>query len=83
MSNTIVKHKSSRFIIIQGLFQILPRHWVPHFFFPALKYGIFYSEILDKRMKITVTERAHRLIDSHGGLDSYLLETPEIDVASK
>lgn len=42
-----------------------------------------YSEILDKHMKITVTERTCRLIDQHFGLDLYLLETPEIDLASK
>ncbi|KHN73389.1 39S ribosomal protein L28, mitochondrial [Toxocara canis] len=61
----------------------LPRHWVPHLWFPSLKQAVFYSEILDRYMKITVTERACRLIDKHFGIDFYLLETPEIDIASK
>ncbi|EJD73868.1 hypothetical protein LOAG_18742 [Loa loa] len=63
--------------------KILPRHWVPHFFFPNLKNVLTYSEVLDKHMKITMTERTCRLIDQHFGLDLYLLETPEIDIASK
>ncbi|VDK86178.1 unnamed protein product [Litomosoides sigmodontis] len=63
--------------------KILPRHWVPHFFFPNLKNVLTYSEILDKHMKITMTERTCRLIDQHFGLDLYLLETPELDIASK
>uniref|UniRef100_A0A8R1TJC1 39S ribosomal protein L28, mitochondrial n=2 Tax=Onchocerca TaxID=6281 RepID=A0A8R1TJC1_ONCVO len=63
--------------------KILPRQWVPHFFFPHLKSVVAYSEVLDKHMKITMTERTCRLIDQHFGLDLYLLETPEIDIASK
>ncbi|MCP9262201.1 39S ribosomal protein L28, mitochondrial [Dirofilaria immitis] len=63
--------------------KILPKHWVPHFFFPRLKSVIVYSEVLNKHMKITVTERTCRLIDQHFGLDLYLLETPEIDIGSK
>ncbi|VDK74352.1 unnamed protein product, partial [Anisakis simplex] len=62
--------------------KVLPRHWVPHLWFPYLKQGVFYSEILDRLMKITVTERTCRLIDKHFGIDLYLLETPEIDLAS-
>lgn len=65
------------------IFQVLPRHWIPHFFFPHLKNVVTYSEVLDKHMKITMTERTCRLIDQHFGLDLYLLETPEIDIASK
>ncbi|VDK44674.1 unnamed protein product [Gongylonema pulchrum] len=61
----------------------MPRHWIPHFFFPRLKNVVVYSEILNKHMKIVVTERTCRLIDKHFGLDSYLLETPEIDIASR
>uniref|UniRef100_A0A0M3IIG5 Large ribosomal subunit protein bL28m n=1 Tax=Ascaris lumbricoides TaxID=6252 RepID=A0A0M3IIG5_ASCLU len=63
--------------------KVLPRHWVPHLWFPYLKQVVLYSEILDRYMKITVTERACRLIDKHFGIDFYLLETPEIDIASK
>ncbi|VDO04490.1 unnamed protein product [Haemonchus placei] len=63
--------------------KILPRHWVPHLYFPALRSYVLYSEILDKHLKVTVTERALRLIDENFGLDYYILRTPEIDLASK
>ncbi|GMR32134.1 hypothetical protein PMAYCL1PPCAC_02329, partial [Pristionchus mayeri] len=63
--------------------KVLPRRWVPHLWFPNLKKAVLYSEILDKYMSISVTERALRLIDAHYGLDYYILETPEIDLCSK
>uniref|UniRef100_A0A1I7Y8G1 39S ribosomal protein L28, mitochondrial n=1 Tax=Steinernema glaseri TaxID=37863 RepID=A0A1I7Y8G1_9BILA len=63
--------------------KVLPRHWVPRFFFPYVKDVILYSEVLDKYFKVTATERACRKIDESFGLDLYLLTTPEIDVASK
>lgn len=63
--------------------KILPRQWIPHLWFPKLKEVILYSEILDTHMRIVVTERALRLIDNAFGLDYYLLDTPEVDVASK
>lgn len=63
--------------------KILPRHWVPRLYFPNIKKQVLYSEILDKYMEITVTERALRLIDESFGLDYYILRTPEIDLASK
>ncbi|CAI2347247.1 unnamed protein product [Caenorhabditis sp. 36 PRJEB53466] len=63
--------------------KILPRYWVPKLFFPALKTVVLHSEILDKYIKVTVTERAMRLIDEHFGLDFYILETREIDLDSK
>ncbi|CCD72839.1 Large ribosomal subunit protein bL28m [Caenorhabditis elegans] len=63
--------------------KILPRYWVPKLFFPALKNVVLYSEILDKYIKVTVTERAMRLIDEHFGLDYYILESKEIDLDSK
>jgi large subunit ribosomal protein L28 len=63
--------------------KILPRLWLPKLWFPKLKTVILYSEILDRHMRVTVTERALRLIDSSYGLDSYLLDTPEVDINSK
>ncbi|PAV71053.1 hypothetical protein WR25_19956 [Diploscapter pachys] len=63
--------------------KVLPRHWLPILWFPKLKFHIVYSEILDKYMKIIVTERALRLIDSYCGLDFYILRCPEIDLDSK
>uniref|UniRef100_A0A7E4W5I5 Large ribosomal subunit protein bL28m n=1 Tax=Panagrellus redivivus TaxID=6233 RepID=A0A7E4W5I5_PANRE len=63
--------------------KVLPRHWIPHLWTPKLKTAILYSEILDKHMQLLVTERALRLIDAAFGLDYYLLNTPEIDIASK
>uniref|UniRef100_A0A8R1DQR7 Large ribosomal subunit protein bL28m n=1 Tax=Caenorhabditis japonica TaxID=281687 RepID=A0A8R1DQR7_CAEJA len=63
--------------------KILPRYWVPKLFFPALKTSVLYSEILDKYIKVTVTERAMRLIDENFGLDYYILKSNEIDLDSK
>lgn len=63
--------------------KILPRHWVPRFFFPNALDCVLYSEVLDKYMKVSVTQRAMQLIDEAFGLDLYLLTTPEIDVNSK
>ncbi|KAF6038684.1 mRpL28 [Bugula neritina] len=54
-----------------------PKIWVPHF-----REAILYSEILDKHLKITVTDRAWQLIDDAFGLDSYILQTPEEDLNS-
>ncbi|EFO98767.1 hypothetical protein CRE_31545 [Caenorhabditis remanei] len=63
--------------------KILPRYWVPKLFFPTLKTAVLYSEVLDKYIKVTVTERAMRLIDEHFGLDYYILQSQEIDLDSK
>uniref|UniRef100_A0A0N5AES1 39S ribosomal protein L28, mitochondrial n=1 Tax=Syphacia muris TaxID=451379 RepID=A0A0N5AES1_9BILA len=63
--------------------KVLPRLWIPTIWWPELKEAVFYSEVLDCYMKIIVTERACRQIDACFGLDLYLLETPEIDIASK
>lgn len=63
--------------------KVLPRNWVPKLYFPALKTAVLRSEILDKYIKVTVTERALRLIDEKFGLDYYILDTPEIDLDSK
>ncbi|CAB3405530.1 unnamed protein product [Caenorhabditis bovis] len=63
--------------------KVLPRYWVPKLYFPSLKTVVLFSEILNKYMKVTVTERAMRLIDEHYGLDLYILETSELDLDSK
>ncbi|KAK5980074.1 Ribophorin II [Trichostrongylus colubriformis] len=62
--------------------KVLPRQWIPRLYFPAIKKAVLYSEILDKIMEVTVTERALRLIEQHFGLDYYILQTAEIDLAS-
>ncbi|KAI1708883.1 ribophorin II [Ditylenchus destructor] len=63
--------------------KVLPRHWVPHLYFPNLKRLVFYSEILDKHMWIVSTSRTVRLVEDAHGFDYYILETPEIDLNSK
>ncbi|KFD52570.1 hypothetical protein M514_06604 [Trichuris suis] len=63
--------------------RFLPRDWLPSYWFPKLMDRVLYSEILDKYMKVTVTQRTMGLIDKHYGLDFYLLETPEPDLHSK
>jgi len=50
------------------------RRRVPHFWFPLLQKSVFYSEILDKYLEITVTPRTNRLVDQHYGFDNYILE---------
>lgn len=47
---------------------------VPHFWVPVLKKSAVYSEVLDKRMEVTVTERTIDLILQHNGFDNYLLQ---------
>lgn len=48
---------------------------VPHFWTPTLKKTIVYSEVLNKYMSTTVTERAFDVINKSYGLDHYLLKT--------
>uniref|UniRef100_A0A0K0EZZ9 Large ribosomal subunit protein bL28m n=1 Tax=Strongyloides venezuelensis TaxID=75913 RepID=A0A0K0EZZ9_STRVS len=63
--------------------KVLARPWVPRFWFPVLKKAVLYSEILNKHMKITVTEGALRQIDDAFGLDFYLLKSNDLDLCSK
>jgi len=63
--------------------KVLPRHWVPHLYFPAIRDYVLYSEILNLHMRIVVTERTMRLIDACYGFDYYLLRTSDIDFGSK
>lgn len=46
---------------------------MPHYWVPTLKKTVLYSEILDRFMNITVTERTLSLIDQNYGFDSYIL----------
>lgn len=46
----------------------------PEFWIPSLKQSVVYSEILDKYMSVTVTERTIRLIHQHSGFDHYILK---------
>lgn len=48
---------------------------VPYFWTPTLKKTVVYSEVLDKYISTTVTERAIELINKNYGLDYYLLNT--------
>lgn len=53
------------------------------FFTPELRRVILYSEILDKYMRVTVTERTMILINEHFGFDLYILKTPVQDLHSQ
>ncbi|CAA9997308.1 unnamed protein product [Nesidiocoris tenuis] len=55
---------------------------VPHFWVPNLKKSAVYSEILDLRMEMTVTERTIELIIENRGFDNYLLNTRACDLQS-
>lgn len=50
---------------------------------PYLTKRVFYSEILDRWMSITVTRRTLDLIDTALGFDNYILSTAEIDMHSR
>ncbi|XP_060116541.1 large ribosomal subunit protein bL28m [Heteronotia binoei] len=52
--------------------------WKPQLFFRQL-----YSEILDRRLTITVTMRTLDLIDAAFGFDFYILKTPKAELCSK
>uniref|UniRef100_A0A0V0G5P1 Putative mitochondrial ribosomal protein n=1 Tax=Triatoma dimidiata TaxID=72491 RepID=A0A0V0G5P1_TRIDM len=55
---------------------------VPHFWVPVLKKSVVYSEVLNKRMEVTVTERTIDLILKHHGFDNYLLQNKACDLQS-
>ncbi|EFJ50246.1 hypothetical protein VOLCADRAFT_120673 [Volvox carteri f. nagariensis] len=41
-----------------------------------------YSEVLDRKVPLTMTNSTLRMIEDMGGLDSYLLKTPESKLKS-
>lgn len=53
---------------------------VPYFWTPTLKTTVVYSEVLDKYMSATVTERAIDEINKNFGFDHYLLKTSACDL---
>ncbi|XP_076670254.1 mitochondrial ribosomal protein L28 [Andrena cerasifolii] len=55
----------------------------PHFWFPALKKSVVYSEVLDTYMSVVITNRTITLIHEHYGFDHYLLKTPACDLRSE
>lgn len=66
--------------IIQG-FQKRPKkkvhgvsHRIPHFWLPKLEKSVVYSEILNKYMRVLLTQRVLRLIHEHHGFDNYILQ---------
>ena len=50
---------------------------------PRLQVRVFYSEILDRWMSITVTPRTLDLVDQSYGFDNYILQTHQVDLASQ
>lgn len=46
-------------------------------FLPNLQHRHLYSETLDEVVRLRVSVNALRTIDKHGGLDGYLVSTPE------
>ncbi|XP_053132720.1 39S ribosomal protein L28, mitochondrial [Hemicordylus capensis] len=56
----------------------LKKTWKPQLFYREL-----YSEILDKKLRITVTMRTLDLIDEAYGFDFYILKTPKAELCSK
>lgn len=56
---------------------------VPHYWWPTLRKEVFYSEILDKYMSITCTERTLTLVDEMKGFDNYILKTTPCNLKSQ
>lgn len=54
----------------------------PQIWRPMLTNRVFYSEILDKWMSITVTPRTMDCIDEAAGFDNYILKTHEAELCS-
>ncbi|XP_037069939.1 39S ribosomal protein L28, mitochondrial-like [Pollicipes pollicipes] len=55
---------------------------VPHWWVPSLHRTVLYSEVLDRRLDLVVTQRALQLVHDHYGLDMYLLQTRACDIVS-
>lgn len=51
---------------------------VPHFWVPILKRSVVYSEILDKYIRLVVTDRTLQLINANYGFDHYILKVKHI-----
>ena len=60
--------------------QKVPR--VPRIWMPRLSSRVFYSEILDMFLRVTVTGHTLEMIDAAHGFDHYILSTPEVDMQS-
>jgi hypothetical protein len=78
--------------------KILPRFWLPDWWFPALVERVLYSEVLNRcvvlffinnnqyffsYMRIIVTEGMMRQCEDMHGFDNYILGTNEVDLHSK
>ena len=75
--------------LIKGLLENEPTRHKPNYkapketyWWPRLHIGVVFSEVLNKHMKVTMTNRAQRLIDESYGLDYYLLKTPVNEIYS-
>ena len=55
-----------------------PRVWKPNVFEKT-----FYSQVLEQDLSLKVSVPALRCIDKAGGLDNYIINTPEITLHSK
>ena len=65
----------------QKVRQKIPK--VPRIWMPRLSSHVFYSEILDLFLRVTVTRQTLELIDIACGFDHYILSTPEVDMQSR
>ncbi|KAJ2001655.1 hypothetical protein GGI04_001740 [Coemansia thaxteri] len=58
-------------------------HKTRRIWLPNIQKVTLYSAILDQKLKLRVTSRVLRTIDKKGGLDNYLLETKDKNIASE
>ena len=50
-------------------------------FLPNLQSASMQSDILDRKVKLRVSTSAMRTVEKHGGLDAFLLQTRNADLA--
>jgi large subunit ribosomal protein L28 len=52
-------------------------------FLPNLRWQSLYSETLGESIRLRISARAIRTVEHRGGLDSYVLEARDTDLASE
>jgi len=52
-------------------------------FLPNLQQAMFWSDTLSQRVRLRISVSAIRTIEHKGGLDAYLLDTPQAELTSE
>lgn len=60
--------------IVKGFRKTLRKRRFPHFWIPNLHRQAVYSEIMNKHMEVTMTDRVIHLIHHYQGFDEYIMQ---------